>query len=297
MKMPINNPLVKRYTELGCECKGITLRPSLRVNTLKIEEKDIIERLREKGVKLEKVKFCDHGYYYDAKFSLGATPEYLLGYYYLQEAASQLPVQVLDPRPENAVLDMCAAPGSKTTQIAMHMENNGAIIAMDNDNRRLLALRNNLERCGAKNTILYKKDSRFATDLGLKFDKILLDAPCTGNYVIEEEFFIKKSVYGIRERARVQKELLKSAVSCLNKGGILVYSTCSLEPEEDEMNVDWILKKSPELKLEETGISIGDPGLTEPFGQKLNPEIKKCRRFWPEKTGTEGFFIAKIVKR
>ncbi|HYD03595.1 MAG TPA: RsmB/NOP family class I SAM-dependent RNA methyltransferase [Alphaproteobacteria bacterium] len=295
-KLPLNNPLVKRYNMLGCSCKPIDLKPSLRVNTLKISEKELVSRLKAINVKLTKIPFTTHGYYYSSKFSLGATSEYLQGFYYIQEAASQLPPQVLDPKPGEIVLDMCAAPGSKTTQIGMYMQNKGTIVALDADPRRLLAVRNNLDRCGVTNGLLYKKDSRFVFDLGMQFDKVLLDAPCTGNYVIEEDFFIKKSVHGIRERARLQRELLKAAVKVLKKGGVLVYSTCSLEPEENEMNVDWILTKHPELKLEETGLDIGDPGLTNVFGEKLNPELKKTRRFWPEKTGTEGFYIAKIVK-
>jgi len=295
--IPINNTLVKRYAALGCKCKLITLKPSFRVNTLKISEKDIVSRITNLGVKLTKIPYTTHGYYYETTFSLGATSEYLQGYYYIQEAASQLPPQVLDPKPEEVVLDMCAAPGSKTTQIAMYMQNCGTLIALDADPRRLFALRNNLERCGVTNTLLYKKDSRFVFDLGIQFDKILLDAPCSGNYVIEEGFFTKKSIDGIRERSRLQKELLKAAIKVLKKDGVLVYSTCSLEPEENEMNIDWVLGKYPEMRLEKIDINIGDAGLTEVFGKKLNSEISKCIRFWPEKTDTEGFFIAKLVKR
>ncbi|HEY9702472.1 MAG TPA: RsmB/NOP family class I SAM-dependent RNA methyltransferase [Allocoleopsis sp.] len=297
-KIPLNNPLVKRYNMLGCECKLINLKQSLRINTLKVDEKKIIDRLKSLNIKLTKIPFTTHGYYYESKFSLGATNEYLQGFYYLQEAASQLPAIVLDPKPGEIVLDMCAAPGSKTTQIGMYMNNSGILVALDSDPRRLLAVRNNLERCGVTNGILYKKDSRFVFDLGMQFDKILLDAPCTGNYAIEEDFFIKKSVHGIRERARLQRELLKAAIKVLKKDGALVYSTCSLEPEENEMNIDWVLSKYPEMKLVETNIdkSIGDPGITNVFGTKLNSDIKKTRRFWPEKTGTEGFYIAKLIK-
>jgi NOL1/NOP2/sun family putative RNA methylase len=288
---------MKRYNLLGCSCKSIALKQSLRVNTLRIDENKIVDRLKKLGVKLSKISFTDYGYYYDAKFSLGATAEYLNGYYYLQEAASQLPPQILNPKPEEAVLDMCAAPGSKTTALAQYMHNKGTIIALDSEPRRLFALRNNIERCGIANTIIYKKDARFVFDLGIEFDRILLDAPCSGNYVIEEDFFLKKNLEGIRERSRLQKELLKAAVKVLKKGGTLVYSTCSLEPEEDEMNIDWLLSKYPGMRLEDTGLRIGDSGLTNVFGKKLNPEISKCRRFWPEKTGTEGFFIAKLTKK
>ncbi len=296
-QMPLNNQFLRRYAEFGCKCtKNIELRRTLRINTLKINEKELIKRLENLKVKLEKIPFTKHGYYYDSEFSLGASGEYLQGYYYLQEAASQLPVQVLDPQPGETVLDMCAAPGSKTTQIGQWMQNKGKIIATDESSARLFAVRNNLERCGVTNAILYKKDARFVFDFGIKFDKILLDAPCSGNYVIEAKFFDIKSLDGVKERARLQKELIKAAIKSLNKNGILVYSTCSLEPEEDEINVNWLLKKYPEMKLEETGLEIGDEGLINVVGEKLAPEIKKCRRFWPEKTGTEGFFIAKLRK-
>jgi len=295
--LPINNIFLKRYESLGCKCtKNIELRSTLRVNTLKISDKDIVRRLESLGAKLEKIPFTKYGYFYEAKFSLGATSEYLQGYYYIQELASQLPVQALDPMPGDIVLDMAASPGSKTTQIASWMENSGKIIALDIDSRRLSELRNNIERCGVKNVIIYKKDARFASDLKIEFDKVLLDAPCSGNYIIEKNFFLKKSIDGVRERARLQRELLKAAVKVLKSGGVMVYSTCSLEPEEDELNIDWLLKKYPQMQLVDSGIGIGDPGLTEAFGASLNPEIRKCRRLWPEKTGTEGFFIAKLLK-
>jgi len=292
-----NNPLLKRYEQLGCSCSAaITLRHVLRVNTLKISEKELMQRLKALKIKTEKVPYLDFGYFYDAKFSLASTSEYLQGYFYIQETASQLPVQALELQPGDHVLDMAASPGSKTTQIAQYLQNKGLIVALDIDSRRLFSLRNNLERCGVQNAVLYKKDARFAFDMHLQFDKILLDAPCTGNYVIEENFFKIKNLPGIMERSRIQKELLKSAVHVLKKGGILIYSTCSLEPEEDELNINWLLKKYPEMRLEETGLGIGESGLTTVFKEKLDPSIAKCKRLWPEKTGTQGFFIAKLKK-
>ena len=141
-KIPLNNAFIKRYQMLGCECKkNIDIKQSLRVNSLKIHEDEIISRLKSLGVNLKSIPYAKYGYFYDSKFSLGATPEYLMGYYYLQESASQLPVHVLNPKPDETVLDMAASPGSKTTQIAQWMENKGIIVALDNDSRRLLALR------------------------------------------------------------------------------------------------------------------------------------------------------------
>jgi len=287
-----------RYQQLGVsfDPAQVRVRQSLRVNTLKISSRDLLARLKKNGVVLEPIPYARDGYWYRADFSLGATPEYLQGYYYLQEAASQLPPLVLDPHPGDVVLDMAAAPGSKTTQLAQLMNDTGVIIALDSDAYRLASLRNNLERLGITSVVSLRKDARFAFDLGLSFDKVLLDAPCTGNFCLEPDFFSSKSVEGVKDRARLQKELLRAAYKVLTPGGVLVYSTCSLEPEEDELVIDWFLRKYPDVRLEETGLVIGDPGLTRVFDKELDSSLVLTRRFWPHKTGTQGFFIAKIRK-
>ncbi|MBU0667087.1 MAG: RsmB/NOP family class I SAM-dependent RNA methyltransferase [Nanoarchaeota archaeon] len=290
---------LRRYEELGEKFSpdNISLKKSLRVNTLKISTEKLISRLKKNKIKLEKIPFLDDGFFYEADFSLGATPEYLLGYYYLQEVASQLSVQVLHPESHELVLDMSAAPGGKTTQIAGFMKNKGLVVALDNNTLRLNSLRNNLERLGVKNVVIFKKDSRFVSDLGLKFDKILLDAPCSGNFVDNNNWLCSRTIEDINSRAMLQKELLKSAVKVLKPGGVLVYSTCSLEPEENELNISWLLKNHPNLRLVETGLSVGDEGVVNVFGEQLSSEIKNCRRFWPHKIATQGFFIAKIELR
>lgn len=295
------NVFIKRYEEiLGKKEAELLLKTkikkAIRVNTLKISEKELVERLQKQKVVLEKIKWLDFGYFADAKFSLGATPEYLFGYYYLQEAASQLPVQVLNPDGEELVLDMAAAPGGKTTQIAQYMKNRGAIVAIDSRVQRLHALKNNLERLGVKNCIAYRKDSAQIAELGTKFDKILLDAPCSGNFVVDDQWLNKKTTSGIKERAELQKKLMRAAVSVLKDDGTLVYSTCSLEPEENEFVIDWALENL-NVRLEKINIDAGDDGLVTVFGKKLNPEIKKCKCFWPHRTKTQGFFVAKLFKR
>jgi NOL1/NOP2/sun family putative RNA methylase len=286
--MEIN--LLQRYGELTKaseeEILAATAKKCIRVNTLRTESKELLRRLNKKGVLLRKIPYLQNGYEYKAKFSLGATPEYLQGHYYLQEAASQIPVEVLNPKPGSKVLDMAAAPGSKTTQIGQLMKNEGTIIALDNNATRINALTSNIERCGVTNCIVYKKDGRFGFDVAKDFDYILLDAPCSGNYCIEENYFENRSMADIKERAKLQRELLKSARLSLKKGGMLVYSTCSLEPEENEENVEWLLKNYPDMKQVSTGLSIGEEGIKQPLS----------RRLWPHKTRTQGFFIAKFEK-
>ncbi len=291
--------LLSRYSELGVrfDPSKVSVKKALRVNTLKISEAVLVDRLRAKGVSLKKVPFVPFAYWYDASFSLGATPEYLQGYYYLQEVASQIPPLVLDPCPGDFVLDMAAAPGSKTTQLAQLMNNQGVIVALDIDNKRLGSLRNNIERLGVENVVVFKKDARFAPDLKLSFDKVLLDAPCSGNFCVEPDFFSLRSLADFRLQAKRQRELLKSAFSVLKPGGVLVYSTCSLEPEEDELVIDWFLDEFDDVFLEKIDVPLGVPGLTSVFGRSLNPSLSLTRRFWPHLTGTQGFFIAKLRKK
>ncbi len=286
----------KRYEALGGQIEEIPHITTLRVNTLKITAKELVERLEKLGVKLERIPFTKNGYTVQSKFSLGAITEYLLGYYYLQETASQLPVEVLDPKPTDIVLDACAAPGGKTTQIAAHMKNQGTLIAYDLKEHRIPSLLMNIERCGATNTTVFQDHAARAVKLKIQFDKILLDAPCAGNYLTEAGWFEKRTLEGIQISSEIQKRLLEDTIRVLKQGGTLVYSTCSLEPEENELNIQWALDNLP-VKLEKVSLEMGEPGLTEIFGKKLNPDIALCRRFWPHKTKTEGFFIAKMVKQ
>lgn len=286
-----------RYQKLGSKEQFFALTPSLRVNTLKITAKSLIARLNSKKIVLEKIPFVRDGFYIKkSPFSLGASVEFLMGYYYLQEAAAQIPVEVLNPNENDIVLDACASPGGKTTQLAQWMNNKGLIVSFEKNNLRIPALKSNLERIGVSNAIVYNTDVVKVRTFGIAFDKILLDAPCAGNFISDPDWLQKRKLKDVENVSALQKILLDACVKVLKKDGILVYSTCSLEPEENEMIVDWALKNLP-VKLEETGLKIGSPGLTTFFGKKLNKEIVKCKRFWPSKTKTQGFFIAKMVKR
>jgi NOL1/NOP2/sun family putative RNA methylase len=283
----------KRYEQLGWKLKQIKLPTTIRINTLKTKAKDIIPRLEKLGVSLEKLP-TKNGYKVESKFSLGAITEYLLGYYYIQSEAAQYPVEVLNPKSNDVILDCCAAPGGKTTQIAAQIHNEGTIISYELKPHRVRSLLSNLERCGVKNTTVFQGDMIKAEKLGIKFDKILLDAPCSGNFAQDKNWFEKRDMNGINMSSKIQKKLLKHAIHMLKKDGVLVYSTCSLEPEENELNVQWALEHLP-VRLEKVTLPVGQNGLTEIFGQKLDKEISKCKRFWPE--NTEGFFIAKMVKK
>jgi 16S rRNA C967 or C1407 C5-methylase (RsmB/RsmF family) len=180
--------------------------------------------------------------------------------------------------------------------MAQLMGNDGVLVALEQKSHRLLSLRNNLERCGVANTIVCHLDAAKAAKLGLQFDKVLLDAPCSGNYADDPDWFGKRTLQGIRQNAAVQRKLLAAALAVLKPKGTLVYATCSLEPEENELNMQWLFETFG-VHFERISIPIGEPGLTEIFGQRLSGGIANTRRFWPHKTGTEGFYIAKVRKR
>jgi NOL1/NOP2/sun family putative RNA methylase len=300
------NQFMERYTKLGetFDATTIIIKPSFRINTLKISEKDLIHKLKKQKVVCEKIPFLENAYWYQSEFSLASSVEYLLGYIYIQELASQFPAKVLlqdieeykNNHKEIIVLDMCSAPGSKTTQIAQILNDEVPIVALDLNLSRLNALKNNVERMGLKSIITYKKDGRYSDDLKKKFTHILLDAPCSGNFCVQKNFFDIRNLEGIKGRATLQKELLISAYKSLADEGTLVYSTCSLEPEEDELIIDWFINEFEDMKLQKIDLPIGDKGLTEVFGTKLDKTLSLTKRFWPHKTNTEGFFIAKMKK-
>ena len=173
------------------------------------------------------------------------------------------------------------------------MENTGVVVALDVKKRRLTALANHLERCHVSNAVVYNLDARQVSRLKLKFDRILLDAPCSGNFAADRNWFKRRTLKDVERNARLQREILAEAASCLSDDGELVYSTCSLEPEEDEVNMDWAVKHLS-LQIEEVDCH-GQKGLTEVFGKRLDASMERCRRVWPGET--QGFFVCKLKKR
>ncbi len=283
------------------------LRRSIRVNTLKISVEDAKKRL-SKDWHLEEVPWCREGFWIDHKGEgeayrrdIGNTREHQLGYIYVQEAASMIPPIVLDPQPGETVLDMCAAPGSKSGQIAQYMKNDGVLIANDYLGKRLAPLGINLQRCSVTNSIItLMKGDRFART-GIACDRILLDAPCSGTGTIRKSLKTLRiwNPMMVKKIAGEQKRLIESAYAVLKKGGILVYSTCSLEPEENEAVIDFLLKHHPDCSLEEitlSGLKKG-PVILSFDGQNYSEEIRKCLRLWPQDNDTEGFFVARIRKK
>ncbi|MCS7114220.1 MAG: RsmB/NOP family class I SAM-dependent RNA methyltransferase [Nitrososphaerota archaeon] len=285
---------IRRYSELGWKFREATPKQAIRINTMNVEEAEIVDRLEKLGFKLEKIPYLENGYWVsEAKFSVGATVEYLLGYYSIQEAAAQIPATLFTDLKDKKVLDACAAPGGKTVQLADLMENTGVIIALDVNRQRLDALANQLERCRVRNTVVFRLDARQASKLGVKFDRILVDAPCSGNFATDKYWFKRRKMKDVERNARLQREILAKTSKILGEDGELVYATCSLEPEENEFNVDWAVKN---LKLEVAEINCyGNEAPTKIFGKKLDNSIKNCRRIWPSEEN-QGFFVCKLKK-
>ncbi|MDP2749804.1 MAG: NOL1/NOP2/sun family putative RNA methylase [Nanoarchaeota archaeon] len=280
------------------------MRRSIRVNTLKMSVADLKKRINEKGEwKLEPVPWCDSGFYIEniksGRRDIGNMLEHTLGYVYVQEDVSMIPPLVLKPKPGEIVLDMCAAPGSKTTQMASMMKNEGTLVANDFKGDRIKSLGINLQRCGVSNAIITLMQGHRFAKAGMQFDKILVDAPCSGTGTIRKSLKTLRmwNPEGTKKLAGQQKLLIDAAFQCLKQGGEMVYSTCSVEPEEDEAVVSFLLNKYEKAKTEKIDIPIkhGKP-IMEFDGNKYNDSVEKVLRLWPQDNDTEGFFIAKIKK-
>jgi NOL1/NOP2/sun family putative RNA methylase len=283
-----------RYQKLGWQFQEPHLRQAIRINKMTPKGKHLLERLEGLGVQLEKIPFLEQGYWVKtSKVSVGATAEYLLGFYSIQEAAAQIPSTLFSGLRGKRVLDAAAAPGGKTVQLADLMENSGVLVALDVDKRRLNALSNHLERCHVSNCVVYLLDARQVQQLNVKFDRILLDVPCSGNFASDREWFKRRTLADVERNAKLQKEILTKTVDCLSAEGEIVYSTCSLEPEEDELNMDWAIHHL-NLQIEEINC-YGQKGLTNIFGKQLAPSLERCKRIWPGET--QGFFVCKLKKR
>lgn len=274
------------------------LRRSIRVNTLKISVADFLALVSPYHWQLTPVPWCEEGFWIEredeASLPLGSTAEHLSGLFYIQEASSMLPVAALfaDGNAPERVMDVAAAPGSKTTQIAARMANRGAILANEFSASRVKVLHANISRCGIQNVALTHFDGRvFGAALPEAFDAILLDAPCSGEGVVRKDPDALKnwSVESNLDIASTQRELIDSAFHALRPGGTLVYSTCTLNRDENEEVCLWLKAQYPDavefLPLNDLFASAEDAITPEGF-LHVFPQIYDC----------EGFFVARLRK-
>ena len=279
---------------------------SIRCNTLKISPDELKKRLEEKGWKIvqpytqnPEIMIVESEL---LPGELGKAIEHLLGYYYVQEISSMMPVLALKPEAGEIVLDLCASPGSKTTQMSARMANQGTIIANDVAIDRIRILNANLERCGCSNIIITRHDAVQLCErlkkTGIKFDKILLDVPCSGegNTRSNPKTFIMWNEKMIYKLARLQRKIIGSAIQLLKEDGTLVYSTCTYAPEENEENADFLLKNFS-LETEKINLPVKTrQGISEWEGKKFDKQLENAVRIYPQDNDTEGFFLAKLRK-
>ena len=282
------------------ESMEIARPTTLRVNTLKAKRRELVLQLNKRGVHVEPLeKWNKVGLQvFDSKVSLGGTLEYLAGHYTIQAAASFLPVTALDPQTNEKILDMAAAPGGKTTYIAQIMKNTGILVANDISEARCKSLNANIQRLGVTNCLVTCYDGIGYKRIMHHFNRVLLDAPCTGTGIISRDKSIKIS----KEREHIdritlqQRKLLLSAIDCTINGGVIVYSTCSFLVEENEAIIDFA-KNRRDIEIVDIGLPFGRPGYTKYRHHRYSTQIEHCRRVFPHVHNMDGFFIAKIIKK
>ena len=278
---------------------------TIRLNPLKGNVEETKKSLEAKGYELEAIEWDKYSYFIrnHDKSEVSQTLEYQDGKFYIQNLSSILDTLVLDPKEGENILDMCAAPGSKTTHIAAITNNNAKILANDVDMSRINSLKNVLNQFGAKNVKATFSD---ATEFGRKypeyFDRVLLDAPCSGEGMIYMNSMKPLRFWSLEKIKRcsfLQRDLIMSAFRTLKKGGTMVYSTCTLEPEENEGVITGLLEHFPNASIEELGVEINNKnvmsGITKWSGHLYNPAVKKTLRIIPN-SKMMGFYIAKIKK-
>ncbi len=273
------------------------LRRTLRVNTLKISVADFLRLTADYEWQLTPVPWCEEGFWIsreDESLPLGSVAEHLSGLFYIQEASSMLPVTALfDAQTAvSAVMDMAAAPGSKTTQIAARMGNQGIILANEFSSSRVKVLHANITRCGVTNSALTHFDARvFGPALPEQFDAILLDAPCSGEGVMRKDPDALRnwSLASTEEIAATQRDLLDSAFHALKPGGTLVYSTCTLNQIENQQVIAWLQQRYPD--------AVEILPLNELFaGAELAVTPEGYLHVFPQMFDSEGFFVARLRK-
>lgn len=267
----------------------------LRVNTLKLA---VEEFMRISPFKLEPVPWAREGFYLESDERPAKHPYYHAGLYYIQEPSAMITVAVLNPQPGDRVLDLCAAPGGKSTQIAARLAGRGVLVTNDVNHERVKGLVRNLDMFGVRNHIVLNDlPMKLARNFAGYFDKIVIDAPCSGEGMFRKDPYAVKSwgEYSVQKCTQMQRSILKYVSAMLRPGGLLVYSTCTFAPEENEGMIDYLIRENPEFEIMEIQSLAGmSPGRPEWAG--ASEELKKARRLWPHKIKGEGHFVTLLRK-
>ena len=275
-----------RFLEKSAEIPPVYVR----LNTLKAPQETLLQKLEAEKIVLEKVQQLKHTYMLvQRKKPLIRTQSFRQGLFYIQDKASCLAAEIADPKPDTTVLDVCAAPGAKTTYLVQLMENRGTIISVDYSKRRIRVWKRETERMGANIAQPLVADARKTLPVNVSADLVILDPPCTSTGTFGKTpgakwRLTKRSMLGM---AKIQAEMIEQCADYVKRGGFLVYSTCSITVEENERVIENFLKRHPEFKPVDTKPRIGLPGLRG---------LTKCQRLYPHIHECNGFFIAKLKK-
>ncbi len=273
----------------------------IRVNPLKADQNKLLNRLKETySIEAEKVPNIPFAFKINSgKEILGKTVEHIIGEYYIQSLSSMIPPLVLSPQPGEKILDLCAAPGSKTTEIGEMMNNKGILIANEIALDRIKMLIYNIDRMNLVNAgVTHYKGEWLSKIYSNYFDKILVDAPCSGLGIVQKRGEVNN--WWSKERAEklgdVQLRLLIAAIKMCKTDGEIIYSTCTLTPEENEFIINKVLEKYP-IEILEINLPVKcHEGFTSYNGQTLNSSISKAKRILPWEVDSDGFFIVKLKK-
>ena len=268
----------------------------LRVNVDKISPKEF-EKIAP--FHLTKIPWTENGYYYEEQDMPARHPFYYAGMYYLQEPSAMTPASRLVSKPGDRVLDLCAAPGGKATELGAHLHGKGVLVANDISASRAKALLKNIEVFGIRNSfVLNEVPAKLAENFPEFFDKILVDAPCSGEGMFRKDPAVAKVWDGNKpfECAKQQKEIITRAAQMLAPGGDMLYSTCTFSPEENEQVIQFLLDSRDDMEIREIQPYEGfTPGCPE--AANGTPDLKKCVRIWPHKMAGEGHFLALLHKK
>lgn len=274
----------------------------LRVNVDKISPEEF-EKLAP--FHLTKIPWTENGYYYEEQDTPARHPFYYAGLYYLQEPSAMTPASRLVSQPGDRVLDLCAAPGGKATELGARLHGKGVLVANDISASRAKALLKNIEVFGISNSFVVNEvPAKLAENFPEFFDKILVDAPCSGEGMFRKDPAVAKVWDKNKplECAKQQKEIISRAAQMLAPGGDMLYSTCTFSPEENEQVIQFLLDNRDDMEIREIkpfeGFAPGRPEVAyEGWDRDGSPDLKKCVRIWPHKMAGEGHFLALLHKR
>lgn len=286
-------PIIDDWKAFRDECQRHAVS-TIRRNQIKAG-KDFEERLYEVFSEAEKTDWNLDVYRLPETKSPGKSMLHWLGEYYVQEESATVPVEVLDPQPGEKILDMAAAPGGKTTQIASKIENQGMVVANDVSSKRMQSLHANIYRTGSACVAATNYDARNLPE-DTKYDRILLDAPCTGEGNRCRRSFEAAAEDELKGISKLQKQLIEKAEKLLKENGVMVYSTCTFSPRENEEVIEYALEETG-LDLERVELETEHVrGVTEFEEKQYSEEMKKTVRIYPHHLNSGGMYVAKLRK-